>query len=37
MRLSYCYPTPERIREGIASLGKVVEQEMERRGIPQIN
>jgi DNA-binding transcriptional MocR family regulator len=37
MRLSYCHPTPERIREGVASLGKVVEQEMERRGVPQIN
>lgn len=32
MRLSYCHPTPERIREGIKSLGGVVEQEMERRG-----
>jgi DNA-binding transcriptional MocR family regulator len=31
MRLSYCHPTPERIREGIKSLGSVVEQEMERR------
>jgi len=37
MRLSYCYPTPDRIRQGIAALGKVVEQEMERRGVPQIN
>jgi len=32
MRLSYCHPTPERIREGIKSLSGVVEQEMERRG-----
>ena len=37
MRLSYCYPTPDRIRQGIAALGKVVEQEMERRGLPQIS
>ncbi|MEI6216014.1 MAG: PLP-dependent aminotransferase family protein [Actinomycetes bacterium] len=33
MRLSYCYPTPERIREGIKALGGVVKQEMSRRGI----
>jgi len=33
MRLSYCYPTPERIRDGIKSLGAVVKKEMERRGI----
>jgi DNA-binding transcriptional MocR family regulator len=33
MRLSYCYPTPERIREGIKSLGHVISQEMEIRGI----
>ncbi|AYY15105.1 PLP-dependent aminotransferase family protein [Actinobacteria bacterium YIM 96077] len=31
MRLSYCYPTPERIREGIRRLAQVVEQEMELR------
>jgi 2-aminoadipate transaminase len=29
MRLSYCYPTPERIREGVHRLGAVVEQELE--------
>ncbi len=29
MRLSYCYPTPERIREGVRRLAGVVEQEME--------
>ena len=33
MRLSYCHPTPERIREGIKALGGVVNQEMERRAI----
>ncbi len=29
MRLSYCYPTPERIREGIRRLASVVEEEAE--------
>nr|WP_062070487.1 PLP-dependent aminotransferase family protein [Demequina sediminicola] len=29
MRLSYCYPTPERIREGVRRLASVVEAEME--------
>lgn len=33
MRLSYCYPSPERIRDGIKSLGAVVKKEMERRGL----
>ena len=32
MRLSYCHPTPERIREGVKALGHVVEQEIERKG-----
>ena len=32
MRLSYCHPTPERIREGVKALGNVVTQEIERRG-----
>jgi len=31
MRLSYCYPTPERIREGIRRLVGVIEEEMELR------
>ena len=31
MRLSYCHPTPERIREGVKALGGVVEQEIARR------
>jgi 2-aminoadipate transaminase len=32
MRLSYCHPTPERIREGVKALGGVIAQEMARRG-----
>ena len=28
LRLSYCYPTPERITQGVMALSKVVEQEM---------
>ncbi len=31
MRLSYCYPTPERIREGVKALGGVIKGEIERR------
>jgi DNA-binding transcriptional MocR family regulator len=31
MRLSYCYPTPERIKDGVKSLGTVIAEEMERR------
>ena len=31
MRLSFCYPTPERIREGIRRLAGVIEAEMELR------
>jgi 2-aminoadipate transaminase len=31
MRLSYCYPTPERIREGVRRLGAVIDQELELR------
>jgi len=33
MRLAYCYPTPERIREGIKALGGVIKTEMEIREI----
>ncbi len=29
LRLSYCYPTPERIREGVRRLAGVVDQELE--------
>lgn len=32
MRLSYCHPTPERIRTGVAALGNVVKEEIARRG-----
>ncbi len=31
MRLSFCYPTPERIREGVRRLAAVLEQELELR------
>ncbi|WP_185047832.1 aminotransferase-like domain-containing protein [Thermocatellispora tengchongensis] len=31
MRLSYCYPQPDRIREGVRRLAGVIEQEMELR------
>ncbi|TIC82802.1 PLP-dependent aminotransferase family protein [Nocardioides sp. GY 10127] len=31
MRLSFCYPTPERIREGVRRLAGVVEAELELR------
>jgi DNA-binding transcriptional MocR family regulator len=31
IRLSFCYPTPERIREGVRRLAGVIEAEMELR------
>ena len=31
MRLSYCHPTPDRIREGVKSLGAVVKKELASR------
>jgi 2-aminoadipate transaminase len=31
LRLSYCFPTPERIREGVRRLAGVLEQEVELR------
>ena len=31
MRLSFCFPTPERIREGVRRLAGVLEEEMELR------
>lgn len=31
MRLSYCHPTPERIREGVKALSNVVKGEIARR------
>ena len=33
MRLSYCHPTPERIKEGIKALGGVIKDEMQNREI----
>ncbi len=33
MRLAYCYPTPERIREGVKALGRVIKTELETRRI----
>jgi DNA-binding transcriptional MocR family regulator len=33
MRLSYCHPTPERIKEGIKALGGVIQNEMDQRAI----
>ena len=37
MRLSYCYPTPERIRDGVKALAGVVEQEIQRRNSLKLN
>jgi 2-aminoadipate transaminase len=31
MRLSYCYPSPDRIREGVRRLAGVIEEELELR------
>ncbi|UGQ08877.1 PLP-dependent aminotransferase family protein [Yinghuangia sp. ASG 101] len=31
MRLSFCYPTPDRIREGVRRLASVIAQELELR------
>ncbi|SDL52661.1 DNA-binding transcriptional regulator, MocR family, contains an aminotransferase domain [Nonomuraea maritima] len=31
MRLSFCYPEPDRIREGVRRLASVIEQEMQLR------
>jgi DNA-binding transcriptional MocR family regulator len=33
LRLSYCFPPPERIREGVRRLAGVVEQEMSLRSV----
>jgi 2-aminoadipate transaminase len=33
LRLSYCYPPPERIREGVRRLAAVVEEELELRAM----
>ena len=37
LRLSYCYPTPERIREGVKALGGVIKTEMSRRAGNQLS
>ena len=37
MRLSYCHPTPERIREGVKALGAVVKQELASSAGYQLN
>jgi len=37
MRLSFCHPTPERIHQGVAALGGVIKQEIERRGGNKLN
>ncbi|MGW0662457.1 aminotransferase-like domain-containing protein [Streptodolium elevatio] len=33
MRLSFCYPTPDRIREGVRRLAGVISQELELRSM----
>ena len=33
LRLSYCYPTPDRIREGVRRLSTVVKAEVEMRDL----
>ena len=40
MRLSYCFPTAERIYEGTRRLGKVIRDELEMRatfGLPAVD
>jgi 2-aminoadipate transaminase len=37
LRLSFCHPTPERIHQGVAALGGVIKQEIERRGGKKLN
>ncbi len=37
LRLSYCFPTPERIRDGVKALGGVIKSEMSLRGGKQIS
>ena len=37
LRLSFCHPTPERIHQGVAALGGVIKQEIERRGGNKLN
>jgi DNA-binding transcriptional MocR family regulator len=33
LRLSYCFPSPERIRDGVQSLAGVIKNEMQLRGL----
>jgi DNA-binding transcriptional MocR family regulator len=33
LRLSYCFPSPERIRDGVRSLASVIKTEMQLRGL----
>jgi DNA-binding transcriptional MocR family regulator len=33
LRLSYCFPTPERIREGVRRLAGVIEEETKMRAV----
>jgi DNA-binding transcriptional MocR family regulator len=33
LRLSYCYPTPERIKEGVRRLANVIEDELEMQAL----
>jgi DNA-binding transcriptional MocR family regulator len=33
LRLAYCYPSPERIRDGVKSLAGVIKTEMQLRGL----
>ena len=37
MRLSYCHPTPERIREGVKALGHLLTDEIERKNSVKLN
>ena len=37
MRLSFCHPTPERIHQGVAALGAVIKQELERLSGNKLN
>ena len=37
LRLSFCHPTPERIHQGVAALGGVIKQEIERRNGNKLN
>jgi DNA-binding transcriptional MocR family regulator len=36
IRLSYCFPSPDQISEGVRRLAHVLEAEIERRGARQL-